>query len=150
MNPSRAAKELLEKLGDGQHVLRKHQPSYVAYRRNREDMKEIFLALVLLTEELRQGVQNTDLQGWYPELTEGRERGMGREDFILSWEGGFLKFHLTREDDIRYSYKDGPLAPVTRMVGETMAEAVTRMVFQMLEPVYTPSLFTGLGVGSSP
>jgi hypothetical protein len=142
MDPSRAAKELLEKLGDGLHILRNHDESYIAFRRNQEDMKEIFSALTLLVEGLRQGVQNTELQGWYPELKEGPDLGMSKADFFLGWEGGFLKFYL-KPDGIRYSYRDGKLVPIPRMAGESKADAVVRMVFQMLEPVYAPGLFAG-------
>jgi hypothetical protein len=144
MDPSQAAKELLEKLGDGLHVLRTHSPSYIKFRRDREDMREIFVAFVLLTEGLRKGVQNTELQGWYPELREGPQQGMHKDDFFLglSEGGNFFKFYLT-PDGIRYSYRDGELVPITRMVGESVAEAAVRLVFQALEPVYAPSLFSG-------
>lgn len=142
MDPSRAAKELLERLGDGLHVLRTHSPSYIKFRRNREDMRELFTALVLLTEGLRQGVQATELQGWYPELHVGPEYGLHKDDILLGWEGGRLVFNLTPEG-ILYSYNEGPLGTVTRMVGESLAEAAVRMVFQMLEPIYTPGLFSG-------
>lgn len=142
MTPSQAAKELLKKLGDGLHILKHHSPSYVKFRRDREDMREIFTALASLTEELRQGVQNTELQGWYPELREGPQQGMHREDFFLELkEGLFVKFYLT-PNGIRYTYSDGKMTIIPRIAGESMADAAVRLVFQMLEPVYSYDIQT--------
>jgi hypothetical protein len=146
MSPEQAAKDLLEALGDGQHVLKQQSESHIAYRKARAEMREMFSALVLLSENLRQGVAGTELQGWAPELREnaGYLKHVSGDNFMLVWDKGAFTFYSCPEG-VRYTYHDlhvinDTLHTIPRMVGETLAEAAVRLVYNALRPAYDPRL----------
>jgi hypothetical protein len=146
MSPEQAAQELLEALGDGQHVLKTHSPSYIASRKARVEMREVFVALVLLSESLRQGVANTELQGWAPEIQEnaGYLTHVSKDNFRFAWDKGAFTFYSC-PDGVKYTYNDhnvidDTLYPISRMVGETTAEAVVRLAYNALRHAYDPKL----------
>lgn len=149
MSPDQAAAELLTELGDGSHILKTHSESYKKYRRNKADLQEIYISLVLLSEKLKQGVADTELQGWYPRVSEPAHHTPSRPDegFMFSWDHGYLGFFIHKDEgDIQYTYKGEPSVHIARMTGETLAEAATRLVFNCLRPYYNAHLFQGGGL----
>jgi len=135
MKPAQAAEELIEALGDGQHVLVRYIPTENSFRRHRADLHESHVAIMDLIERLREAVSTTELQGWAPFIYPHTPADGG--EFILRYGDNDGLAFFVKHNGVRYRhFREVDDYPIPRMVGESVADAVIRLVYNVLIPFY--------------